>query len=666
MASGANVIAFPGTSAPAGAFDDGLSDELFPPISRLKRQYQDYLGAKSNENAEAAECRRYYHGAQWTAEELNTLRGRNQPPVTYNRIARKINGVVGLIEKLRQDPRAYPRTPSTPAADGAELATLVLNQSLDESAWRDLCPAIGQKVAAVGIGGIEIVIEQGDQGDPVISHVEVDMRDYFYDPRSTKPDFTDARYQGTSKWVDLDMAQDTWPDLAEELAAYVETAPMGAWEHGDERDVRWVDLRQKRIRLVDHWFVRGKQWYYIIYAGEIVLERGKSPHFDERRRSVPKYIMTSCFVDHENDRYSMVRDFKSPQDETNHRRSKALHSLNTRRIEAEKGAFDDPELTRREAARNDGYIERNPGYEAEIKTNDFDFKGNLELLQEAKAEIDNFGPSPQLINAQIDVRSGRAIALLQQAGIAELGPFMVGWRAWKLRVYRFTWNAIQQFWTSERWIRVTDDEGLISFVQVNGWERDQFGFPVVVNKLAALDIDIILDEGPDQVNTMADAFDTLIALAQNGANVPPAVIIELSALPSSIKKKVMQLLTSAQQPDPAEQQAKQIKLAQEEAKIGQIQSTTQKNIAQAQAALTPAPGPAQQIDTQADLAKAAKDMAQARQIAADIETGGAKPLDGIKAAKEMASARESNARAEKIELETAYPGIFDKPTAPAK
>jgi hypothetical protein len=49
-------------------------------------------------------------------EEIAVLQRRKQPVVTSNRIERKINAVVGIVEKLRQDPKAYARTPSTSRA----------------------------------------------------------------------------------------------------------------------------------------------------------------------------------------------------------------------------------------------------------------------------------------------------------------------------------------------------------------------------------------------------------------------------------------------------------------------------------------------------------------------------------------------------------------------
>jgi hypothetical protein len=58
------------------------------------------------------------------------------------------------------------------------------------------------------------------------------------------------------------------------------------------------------------------------------------------------------------------------------------------------------------------------------------------MLQEAKNEIENFGPNPALIGQGLEDSSGRAIALLQQAGMAELGPYLSAYKNWKIRVYR--------------------------------------------------------------------------------------------------------------------------------------------------------------------------------------------------------------------------------------
>src|SRR5690348_1602901 len=118
----------------ASAYSPAEDDVEYLPIERLRRQYTDFLGAKDQEIKKAREARHYYHGDQWTADELAVLRGRRQPPSTSNRIERKINAIVGLVERLRQDPKAYPRTPQHDA--GADLASAVLRYSLDSNDWK--------------------------------------------------------------------------------------------------------------------------------------------------------------------------------------------------------------------------------------------------------------------------------------------------------------------------------------------------------------------------------------------------------------------------------------------------------------------------------------------------------------------------------------------------
>ena len=288
MAAGAspNVLPFPGPQPPqrtrpqAPARPPQGEEPPRRSLSKLKKSFTNAVGAKYSENAESAQAERYFHGVQWTKEELQVLEERRQPVVTYNRIKRKINTICGIIEKLRQDPKAYPRNPQRQAEDGAEIATKTLNYALGWQ-WTEQSTTVA-RAAMRGISGVELVLVQGDQGDPEIEWDVVDQRDFFYDPRSYKPDFCDARYLGTTRWVDLDEAVETWPEYEEELCAYRETAPMTEYDRGDERrEMEWV-RRTKKLRIVDHWYMVGSDWHYMIYCGETMLECGRTYLKDEK------------------------------------------------------------------------------------------------------------------------------------------------------------------------------------------------------------------------------------------------------------------------------------------------------------------------------------------------------------------------------------------------
>ncbi len=557
------------------------SEPAYLPVSKLRKQYLDFLHVKRTEIEEAKQARHYYHGNQWTEKDIATLKKRRQPVVTSNRISRKIDGVIGLVERLKQDPKAYPRTPQH--EQGADLATAALRYVLDISESDAKLPEVARDASTSGIGAVELLIQPGDMGDPEISFDVVDSDLFFYDPRSFRADFSDARFMGVSRWVSDDVASEMFPDKADVISGLM-TDDGGVFGQASDREKKWVDSDSKKLRLVEHWYRSAGGWLWAFYVGETVLAEGESPFVDEKGELQSKYIAFSANVDQDGDRYGFVRLMKSAQDEINARRSKALHYLNTRRIIIEDGAVDDVEATRREAMRPDGVIVKKPGLEFQFDdtARQNDMVGQLKFLEDSKTEIENFGPNPAILGQGVENKSGRAIALLQQAGIAELGPFIIGYKGFKVRLYRALWNAIQRHWQAERWIRVTDDEGLAQFVQVNGVDVDEFGRPAVVNAVGSLDVDIVLDEGPDNFNAATDAYDALTALAGAGAQIPPGLLIELApGIPQNVKRKYLQQMQQMQAPDPAKEQAQQLAIEEGKAKIGETRSRALKNFADA-------------------------------------------------------------------------------------
>lgn len=617
-------------------------------LEKLKRSYNDYLGNKRDEIDEAKEARRYYHGAQWTDAQIKVLKARKQPVATRNRIGRKIDGVVGVLERMRQDPKAFPRTPQH--EDGADLATAVIRYVLDQQEWTSKSAEVARDGAIEGISGIEMEIEEGDQGDPEIAFDIVESDSFFYDPRSYRADFSDARFMGVSKWVDAELAKEMFPDKAAEIDASVETGTEFT-SHPD-RENKWFDSTNKHVRLVDCWYMHKGEWCYSIFTGSTVLMEGESFLKDEKGRTACKYIMYSGNVDHDGDRYGFVRNMKSSQDSINLKESKLNHILASRRLILSQTAVQDVEVARREWARADGVVlvnsdDASKGAKADDQS--FDFAGWSKMLEEAKTEIENFGPNPAVLGQGVEKQSGRAIQLLQQAGVAELGPYIQAYKGWKVRVYRAIWNAVQHHWTAERWIRVTDDDGLAQFVAINRLDIDpRTGMPAIVNGIGSLDVDIIIDEGPDTINMMADTYDALLALAQAGAQVPPAVLIELSpGIDSRTKKKVMGMIEQAQQPGPAQQ----LQIAGETAKIEETKSKTALNMAKVQETMTPdiqapqAPEVPVQLQSMKTLAEIGKLEADTQKSRADafktVEEARLAPMKAAQEARDRQADRQS-------------------------
>jgi hypothetical protein len=290
------------------------------------------------------------------------------------------------------------------------------------------------------------------------------------------------------------------------------------------------------------------------------------------------------------------------------------------------GSVSDIEKARAEWSRPDGVIVTNAKTAVDgVKSDDqtFDFAGQLKLMENAIAELDNYGPNQALIG-DISNQSGRAIQLLQQAGMAELGPYILGYRGWKIRVYRSLFSAVQRYWTGEKWVRVTDNEGIAQFVQLNGQQLDPMtGQSVMVNLIGELDVDIIMDEGSDTINAQQDVYETLTQIMPSIAPMlKPAeaaaavgILVESSSLSATAKKTWRD--ATQQQPDPAQETAKKIALEGEAAKVEETKSKVQLNYAKAQSEGMPdAPGAPQQMEFQLppelQMAKAVADIEKTR------------------------------------------------------
>ena len=96
-----------------------------------------------------------------------------------------------------------------------------------------------------------------------------------------------------------------------------------------------------------------------------------------------------------------------------------------------------------------------------------------------------------------------------------------------------------------------------AFVQLNGLTMDPIGRPALVNALGALDVDIILEEGPDVASLGQEAFDVLKGYPPG--TFPPQVLIELAPWPREIKNRILQMM-APKPPNPAQQIAAKVQL----------------------------------------------------------------------------------------------------------
>ncbi len=582
------------------AVGNAVSDDKdgFLSVGELRRQYLDYVDSKVDEVEEQKDSRRYYHGAQLTAEQIRVLTARHQPIQVWNRIGRKINGIVGVVEKMRSDPKAEGRNPKSEA--GADVATQSIRYVLDASQFKNSLNYWTLLQTGIdGIGGVQLVLQKGDKGDPDVGVQWVIADEYFYDPRSYRADFKDVRYEGIAKWMDLGAAIEMFPDRAEEMEGLFQgDSDMTT---NPDREIKWLIMAEKRLRMVEHWYKHKGKWRWAFYVANVLLEQGESPFIDELGNSISSFEMFGPFIDQDGDRYSFVRTLRGPQDALNQGKSKNLALANSRRVIAEKGAVDNVEVARREVARHDGFVEVNAGGKL-FKVDDThpDIATFTSFTDDAKNEIDGFANAniAAMTGAGLTNLSGKAIELLRQPGMAELGPFVLAHRMWKLNLYRKIWNAIQRHWKAERWLRVNDDQKMAQFIQLNGVDLDPSGQSVLVNYVGSLDVNIVLDEGRDLITVMAEASDKLSKYPPG--TVPPQVLIEMDPdIPRSLKDKLLQMM--APKPEQLQMQQMQAKLNMEAmaGRNAKVAADTQKQLASAEQAMATAAEKRAKVTTEA-------------------------------------------------------------------
>ena len=555
-------------------------------LSRLIDWFEESEEASSDARDKSERDRDYVDGKQLTSAQVETLKKRRQPPIVFNVIKDKVGFLMGVEKQTRTDPKAYPRTPKH--EQDAEAATDALRYVCENQDYQSRRSRVFRNLVIEGAGGIKMGIKDSKNG-PEITLKQIAWDRFFYDPHSSEPDFSDARYLGEVVWMDYDDAKSTYKDAADALEQTYAGASLSDTYDDKPKHKVWADKGRKRVRIVQMYFKRDQRWYFAEFTKGGLLKGGESPFTDEEQMPMCPLIMESAYVDRENNRYGEVRQYIDPQDEINKRRSKALHILNTRQIIYEVGAGVDTRSVRSELAKPDGAVGLPPGTMSsgafQVERNTDLSQGQAALLQDAVAFMDKSGPNAAMLG-DAEGQSGRAIQAQQQGGMMEMGDLLDTMRRFDTRVYRMAWQMIRQFWTEERWVRVTDNEENIKFVGFNRpmtvadqlQEMDEpqraqamqqlqlmpndprLGIVTKIqNPTAEMDVDIIIEDAPDTITIQGEQFEHIMQVVPALINAPPQfaeMIIQASQLRN--KEQLLETLKGGGEQDPQQQQMMQL------------------------------------------------------------------------------------------------------------
>ena len=589
-----------------------MAEKAVLTLTTAVQYFEDAEEASYDSRTSAEKARDYYDHKQWTASEIATLKKRRQPIITRNRIKPKVDFLKGMETQTRTDPKAFPRTPGDD--DAASAATDAIRFVCDQSKFTDTKSGCFENLTIEGVCGVEVYAKPGRGKDIDVCIRRFQWDRLFWDAHSREKDFSDARYRGGVIWMDFEEAVERYPKKREALASTLANEGTISSTYDDTPRLRWADDKRKRVRVVKLEFKRGEEVYTCEFTkGGFLVDPEPSPYVDEN--GVPEWsiLLQSAHVDREGNRYGWVQAWLDLQDEINKRASKGLHLASVRQTFGTKSAIQDVNKAKRELAKPDGHLDVEMGEFGKdfgiLPTGDL-AAAQFSMLQEAKQEIDSVGVNAALSGSDQRGLSGKAIGRLQQGGSTEIKPLLDCLASFNNQVYRTVWNRIKQFWTAEKWIRVTDDENNLKWVGLNqpvtlGQQlQEEMGelppefasdprlnqVVEVKNEVARIDVDIIIDEVPDTITVMQEQFDAFTAIFPAIPDMQKPAMLEMLIESSSLrnKSKILERLKGGDQQDPAAQQqaqaAQEAQMAQMQAQMDQMnanlektQSETEKN-----------------------------------------------------------------------------------------
>ena len=558
--------------------------------------------ATIDSRALSEKCRAYYDSEMWTDAEKKKLATQKQAATVINRIKPKVDGLMGMERANRTTAKAYPRTPKH--TEGATAATEAVRFCLQDNMYERQRSDAWENMLIEGTGGLEVIVKpkKDDSYKIFIRHIMWDR--ILYDPHSRRKDFSDAKYLGQVVWMDYDDAVVLYPEAEEVL----EAMQAGSQTYDDKP--RWMDNTRRRVKIAELYYRRedGDWWYACFTRGGYCKAPKKSPYLNEEGETEHAYEFASLFVDREGGRYGSEKQILDVQDEINKRRSKALHLMSVRQTFGTAGAVADVNKARAQLAMPDGHVEFAYGELNKdfgiLPTGDM-AAAQFNLLSEAKLEIDAVGANAATMGKDKTVQSGVALRQRALTGQTELAPMFDMLKNLDIRVYRKVWNRIKQYWKSEMWLRVTDDENNLKFVGLNKpmtkgeavlKQAQAQGAPPQAlqqlqvriaqnpamkevvsteNDIVNLDVDIVMDDAPDTVTQEVEDFQAMAEMVKSGFPMPPEAVILAS--PLSNKDRILKMMKEKPQLSP--QQQKQIEQMQEQFKVVQqeVKKLSQEN-----------------------------------------------------------------------------------------
>ena len=300
--------------------------------------------------------------------------------------------------------------------------------------------------------------------------------------------------------------------------------------------------------------------YVCTFVGDLELHHDRSPFNHDVYPMVP-FI---GYLDRYNCPYGVPAQVEGQQEEVNKRRSMALALLQKRRVivesDAVQGGQTELELLYREANKLDGFMVVKPNKMNAVKVmEDVElFPPHVNLMDRSSTEIQEIaGTNAEFSGYESNARSGVAIDKRMQQSATVIAPLFDNLRrSQKILGYQIGSN-MQQFWTKEKVLRVTDRlTGADRFVALNQVVDQGGGMVSVKNDITQGKYDYVVTEIP-RTDTIRELY--LNMIIEWVKRTPPeavpvllTVAFEIADLPN--KDKILAKIKPMLGVDPREEQ----------------------------------------------------------------------------------------------------------------
>lgn len=589
--------------APLDYLVDAGKEEETDILARLHRMVQQAVvhPVRQNWELESSLNYQYVENDFYTAEELEELAERGQPPTRRNEIAPILERIAGQFIQTRQVATFLGR--NTPADD--PLAAIAQDyqrwndqQSLYEFEEQD---QVWDGLVG-GVGWLKAIVSRNDLGEQEVRWRARNPYYVFPDPYATRYDPNeDAKYIAEGAWIDLEDAVALYPEKEAELRGFfVGGQTPGLWASqsvaaslknealaGSISSLdTYIDQARRRVRPFEVWYKRKVKVYYVlrpdgVVALPIALDQKEAQKIvralDGDVISKPVYqdrMYVGVFLahllihhdvsPHETNLFPYIPFYTGrrkngaplpltsrlvPINEAiNKRESKALALMTNRQMAVERNAVEDPEEVRSEYAKPDGYMVFREGA---LSGNKVIFRDNLDmgqaqfaLLQEDKDAIRRVsGQGNEAMGMPSEVRSGTGIARKQMMSNLIVTPMHNSLRRTRTLRARLSFALMKQYLTAPMTFQITDDPNPARLVEIT---RSH------VQALKERTYDIVVTEMKDYATLREQQAEMLLTALPQLAPLGPGMVklgIQLSDLRD--KDGLLKMVDQQSQPAPA-------------------------------------------------------------------------------------------------------------------